>query len=390
MAAIFSLDPSLRVQTIIPPHDDTPDTYGEIPALAVGTLVTGLDASSGYTVTWDLDGDGDYDDLTQSAVGSKTALSQSQIDALGWNVSGTHAVSALVSGGSDGDHYINDTIALNTAPVATSGVQNYLYGSEATMSFADVDGNQLTFSNFSIFGGPDYSSGPVYVTTGENTVTLHVPGIEYVEPSLYDDRDWDPGTGGEISIYFSVSDGMSTFTHQDYFDLKPDLRRGPEPGSGIFQGSYLMDDYTAPDNNGWSLSGAGGNDRLTGAAGQDRLDGGVGADVLAGAGGDDVISGGVGKDVLTGGSGSDRFIFAAGDSKAGGGLRDVITDFQSSVDKLDLSGLNITDFDAQVSYKAIGSGLIVYVDTNHNGFDYSDFGVQLTGVKALQDADFLI
>ncbi|MFZ2981845.1 MAG: M10 family metallopeptidase C-terminal domain-containing protein, partial [Sphingobium sp.] len=103
-----------------------------------------------------------------------------------------------------------------------------------------------------------------------------------------------------------------------------------------------------------------------------------------------VISGGVGKDSLTGGSGSDQFTSAAGDSKEGGASRDIVTDFQSCVDTLDLSALDIRDFDAQVSYKAIGSGLVVYVDTNHNGSDYSDFGVQLTVVKALHDAGFLI
>lgn len=40
--------------------------------------------------------------------------------------------------------------------------------------------------------------------------------------------------------------------------------------------------------------------------------------------------------------------------------------------------------------KSIGSGLIVYVDLNGNGFDYSDFGLQLTGVRALTLDDFLI
>lgn len=93
---------------------------------------------------------------------------------------------------------------------------------------------------------------------------------------------------------------------------------------------------------------------------------------------------------MTGGAGADMFVFEVDDSRAGGGLRDIVTDFQTGVDKLDLTALNISDFSEQVTFKTVGSGLIVYVDLNQNGFDYTDFGVQLTGVTTLQQNDFIL
>lgn len=147
------------------------------------------------------------------------------------------------------------------------------------------------------------------------------------------------------------------------------------------------------------LLGEGGNDRINGGDDDDIISGGHGNDLLRGDAGDDSISGddgndiiygGLGKDALTGGSGSDRFVFAAGDSKAGGSLRDVITDFVSGVDKIDLSALHLDSFDTHIILKQVGSGLIIYADVNNNGFDYSDFGVQLLGVSSVQMGDFVL
>ena len=137
------------------------------------------------------------------------------------------------------------------------------------------------------------------------------------------------------------------------------------------------------------IEGRGGNDTLTGSVGADTLMGGAGNDVIEGGQGDDVLVGGIGKDLITGGAGADQFVFAVEDSRTGGGLRDVITDFTSGTDKLDLGALNITDFAAQFSIQTIGSGLIAYVDTDHDGIDYADFALQLTGVSSLAAGDIL-
>jgi serralysin len=133
-----------------------------------------------------------------------------------------------------------------------------------------------------------------------------------------------------------------------------------------------------------------GADTITGDADANFINGLGGDDVLHGAAGNDVLNGGAGKDQMTGGAGADQFLFVAGDSRTGGSKRDVITDFTSGVDTLDLKALGITDFAAQVSTQKVGSGLIVYVDLDHDGLDAADFGLQLTGLHSLAAGDILL
>jgi Ca2+-binding RTX toxin-like protein len=151
-------------------------------------------------------------------------------------------------------------------------------------------------------------------------------------------------------------------------------------GDDVAQGG-AGDDLIAGGDGMDSLQGGSGNDRLTGGPGNDTLTGGDGNDTLVGSGG---------KDMMSGGAGADLFRFAIGDSRPGGGVRDVITDFASGVDKLDLSSLGITNYGAQVSTQMIGSGLILYVDLDNDGVDFNDFAVQLTGVSSLSAGDILI
>ena len=87
------------------------------------------------------------------------------------------------------------------------------------------------------------------------------------------------------------------------------------------------------------ILGYGGADTLTGGAGYDTILGGTGADLLDGGLGDDVLIGGGNGDTLTGGAGADCFVFTApGDSTAG--ARDLILDFASGIDAVDLAGID--------------------------------------------------
>jgi Ca2+-binding RTX toxin-like protein len=80
-----------------------------------------------------------------------------------------------------------------------------------------------------------------------------------------------------------------------------------------------------------TLSGLGGDDYLRGGKGNDQLMGGNGNDVLVGDAGKDWLDGGKGDDTLTGGAGSDHFVLAKNSGN------DVITDFESGIDRLYLS-----------------------------------------------------
>jgi Ca2+-binding RTX toxin-like protein len=85
------------------------------------------------------------------------------------------------------------------------------------------------------------------------------------------------------------------------------------------------------------------------------LFGGGGHDTLFGGGGNDTILGGGGSDTLIGGAGADTFRYdAASDSI--GGSSDMIGDFQSGTDKIDLSRIDAnTHADGNQAFSWIGS-----------------------------------
>lgn len=254
--------------------------------------------------------------------------------------------------------------ALEDADDVISGTSaaEFFYGGGGDDDVSGGGGNDFVFGGF----GDDVLSG----NSGDDLLVGHAGNDRLYGGSGADELDGGDG-----------DDTLSGSTGDDYA-----------------YGGAGNDLIAGGDGNDWLL-GELGNDRINGGLGDDSLSGGEGDDVLrgedgadtiAGDAGNDWIYGGAGKDQLSGGSGADRFVFAANDSKAGGSFRDVISDFQTGVDKLDLSALHITDYASQISFKAIGSGLIVYADTNGNGFDYSDFAVQMTGVASLQQSDFIL
>ena len=70
--------------------------------------------------------------------------------------------------------------------------------------------------------------------------------------------------------------------------------------------------------------------------------GGDGADILLGHNGDDRLLGQAGTDRMKGGSGNDVIV-----ATVGSGL-DIVYDFTVGEDKVDVSGLGFTDFEAEV------------------------------------------
>jgi Ca2+-binding RTX toxin-like protein len=162
----------------------------------------------------------------------------------------------------------------------------------------------------------------------------------------------NPGQGDDTPVV--VDDG-----------LPADLALEPTPspfGDVNMRGSRLADVLIGDDDSN-DLFGFGGNDVLHGMYGDDIMNGGRGADMLYGGEGDDrlfgsrgvdYLDGGEGADTLTGGRGSDTFAF---------GDQDVITDFKSGEDMIDLNGMGITEanFEDMVSITRDGSDLKVSI-----------------------------
>jgi Ca2+-binding RTX toxin-like protein len=157
------------------------------------------------------------------------------------------------------------------------------------------------------------------------------------------DQGNDRANGGAGNDILYGSDGNDTLTGGDGSDA---LSGGN--GNDLLLGGL--------DND--SLEGADGNDRLQGGDGDDGISGDAGADIVRGDGGNDVLSGGADNDIVIGGAGNDYILGGAGVDRLYGGAgndtfvlmptaadRDVINDFVSGEDKLELLVADFGDFD---------------------------------------------
>jgi len=157
------------------------------------------------------------------------------------------------------------------------------------------------------------------------------------------------------------------------------------------------------------IMGGEGDDYIEGGSGNDILEGNRGWDILKGGSGDDVLWGGGGRDTLTGGSGSDTFKFVDAIDSVRGGARDVITDFEQGIDKIDLSMFDANTELAglqQFSFRGYGSAtrkedagflkfynengktyIVGGTDSNPDGF--GELLIELDGNLTLTADDFI-
>ena len=154
-------------------------------------------------------------------------------------------------------------------------------------------------------------------------------------------------------------------------------------------------------------------ENVTGSAFADKLTGNAGANALNGGAGNDLLTGGLGHDMLTGGAGNDIFDFnSVGESPVGAGLRDIITDFQSGQDKIDLSSIDTDptrkgdqdfrfigtqNFDGrtgELHYQTFDqpgtANDITVISGDINGDRVADFEIELTGIIKPTSGDFLL
>ena len=210
------------------------------------------------------------------------------------------------------------------------------------------------------------------ITTGRLLLNDVVWGYDGNDTATFfgGDDDFNAGAGARDTLVIDYSaldteDAISTTI-------------GVDNDNGGFRGTYYVNgaarvDFTGAEvfqvtgtkNNdtitgaagGDTLIGGDGRDTLNGDAGDDTLNGGQAADALNGGTGADTLIGGGGGDTLTGGADADRFVFGAGDVNANLNNVDRITDFQTGVDEIDLSGI---DADAGTSgnqaFTWVGSG----------------------------------
>ncbi len=140
------------------------------------------------------------------------------------------------------------------------------------------------------------------------------------------------------------------------------------------------------------VEGLAGNDKLYGKGGDDVLLAGAGNDQVHGGDGNDRIDGGSGQDKLTGGLGADVFVFVS-ESESPRGKSDKILDFQTGIDRIDLSAIDANThvagnqaFEWRQADDGPGSVWLksgyLFADTDGNG--YADLSIRVGDAHLVQ------
>jgi Ca2+-binding RTX toxin-like protein len=135
------------------------------------------------------------------------------------------------------------------------------------------------------------------------------------------------------------------------------------------------------------LNGNDGNDGLNGGNGRDTLLGGAGNDGLTGGNDDDLLAGGLGSDTLNGGLGSDRLIYNTLGDRGNLASGDMIKDFSTTSDIIDLTRLmpTLTGYSGDVTgylrFTQSGSNALLQVDADGGGNSFVNLAT-LTNVSA--------
>ncbi len=167
--------------------------------------------------------------------------------------------------------------------------------------------------------------------------------------------------GGSGADTLAGGIGNDTYVVDNVGDV---VTEGSNAGTDLVQSSVS---YTLALNiENLSLTGSSaisgtGNDLgnlLIGNSAANLLVAGGGNDSLDGGSGNDSLTGGLGTDTLTGGAGSDRFVYTViGESAVGVAVRDIINDFVSGTDNLDLSAIDAnTAINGNQAFSPISAG----------------------------------
>jgi Ca2+-binding RTX toxin-like protein len=171
---------------------------------------------------------------------------------------------------------------------------------------------------------------------------------------------------------------------------------------GGITGDAAGDTYLSIEN----VIGTPYDDFLQGNTEDNTLRGRQGNDYLSGEDGNDTLVGGTGTDILAGGAGADTFVWLS-PSETGATIAtaDLIWDFESSVDRIDLQQIDaitktegnqsfefigMADFTApgQVRWSIEGSETVVWI--NVDGDLAADAAIRLAGAPLLGSDNFLL
>jgi len=267
------------------------------------------------------------------------------------------------------------------------------------------NGGDGTHLHFSVFNGDLNGTTPIgHAASTDND--LKTSG--YVDPAGF--------VAGHPAIVFSAGNDIKSLWYSGgvWKAMGGNDTVNGSSGSDTIYGDG-GDDRLHGNGGNDMLVGGDGADTLFGDAGNDTLVGGDGADTLSGGSGRDILAGGAGRDVMTGGSDRDMFdINSVKETGKTASTRDVITDFKTGEDKLDLSTIDASSrstgdqafrfvskpggpfsgaagelrFFQEDRSGTANDRTIVHGDVN--GDRIADFQIELSGLKTLTAGDFLL
>jgi hypothetical protein len=285
-------------------------------------------------------------------------------------------------------------VRLSYAPTTTATVEWATVDDTATSGSDYVGANgRLTFAagvatqTILVLVSPDYAveSSESFGIMFSNATNVSLPDDPYVATVTItdDDSQFDGFIGPVIPLADFTANGTDASDVLDCSSLRSD--------------SYLRHDL--------HINGRGGNDVLIGRNYQSffitvgvfgRTD-----DYLDGEVGNDTLNGGGGRDILTGGTGNDNFVFdAINEIGTVADSRDIITDFTSGTDTIDLIGAlsapgmwrgtaAFAGTANEVRYSIDGANNRTLVEIDRDGNASADAVIELTGTKILRASDFI-
>lgn len=350
-------------------------TFGTVIGTRLGDTVTGYDNGA-----W-LDGKGGDDSLTGGAgndmliggAGADTLKGMAGQDIVDY--AGNYANFTITAKG-NGTFEVRDRVGTQSVDLV-SGVEWLVFDDRA------VDLRDMSVKPLSAVDG---------VFTGAGTWRTVAP--EPVPTGLVGTSGNDVFTVSSSSTVVSGLAGFDTVRSSASFTMPADIEKLELTGTAAINGTGSLNaDIITGNSAANTLRGMAGADRLTGNGGNDTLQGGTDADQLFGDAGNDRLDGGAGQDRLTGGTGADVFVFLQASDTARSSC-DKVLDFQTGVDKIDLSAI---DADTALSgnqafvygTSAAGAASLwlssgyVYGDVNNDGT--ADLAIYAPGAVAMTD-----
>ncbi len=312
----------------------------------------------------------------------------------------------MQGGKGDDTYYVDsegDVVSEGLLSFCTSGTDTVISTVDWTLG-ANVE-NLILKGSADIDGSGNCQNNRLTGNDGDNKLAGHL-GDDILDGGAGDDT-LDGGWGDDTYYVDSLGDVVreSFWFGTDTVISTVDWTLGANVENLEFGSDAALDGTGNALGN--RITGNAGGNLLSGLGGSDTLFGAEGDDTLLGGDGNDLLTGGAGADLLTGGRGNDTFLYTAeGDSTPGFETMDVISDFSSRHDRLDLSGMDANTgrsgdqaFSRRIlagSEEFTGAGQLRFDSAegilygNTDGDADAEFAIQLSGVNTLLSSDLVL